>query len=83
MKIRLIDKIAEQLKESNPSSIIEVDSFSDGSASWIEIKPKERSVNKGYYYFQVLTFNGKGSKLTEVNTYKATFEIHEDEEKLT
>ena len=82
MKKRLIDKIAEQLKESNPEQIITVDSFSDNSASWIDIRPKQRSIDKGYYYIQVLSFNGKGSKLMDVNTYKATFEIQEDEEKL-
>jgi hypothetical protein len=83
MKKRLIDKIAEQLKESNPEQIITVDSFSDNSACWIDIRPKQRSLDKGYYYFQVLTFNGKGSKVTDVITYKSTIEIQEDEEQLT
>jgi hypothetical protein len=82
MKKRLIDKIAEQLKESNPSMLIEVDSFSDGSASWIEIKPKVMDINKGFFYLQVLSFNGKGSKLEEVSTYKETFVIDSDQEKL-
>ena len=83
MKKRLIDKIAEQLKESNPDQIITVDSFSDNSACWIDIRPEDKNFNRGYYYIQVLSFNPKGSKLMEVNTYKATFEIQEDEEKLT
>ena len=68
--MKLIERLAKQLTESNSDKEINVDEFSDGSASWIEIRPKKVDINKKYIIIEVLSFNGKGTKLESVNCYK-------------
>ena len=51
--MKLIERLAKQLTESNSDKEINVDEFSDGSASWIEIRPKKVDINKKYIIIEV------------------------------
>lgn len=81
-KNALINKLARQLAYNNPEKIIEVDVFSDNSAAWIEIKPKNIDLKKGYSIVEVLTFDGEGKQLMEVNCYKNIYTVTEESEKI-
>ena len=79
-KKKLIERLAKQLEFNNPEKVINVDSFSDGSASWIEIKPKVMDIKKGYSIVEVLSFNGRGTELESVKCYKEVYTIHSESE---
>ena len=75
MNGQLITKIFNQLTEENPDKEISIDCFSDGSGSWIEIKPKKLDLTKPSFYTTVLSFNGRGTKIYSVHTYREDIEI--------
>ena len=81
-KTKLIDKLAEQLRREKPNSIIDKGSFSDGSGSWIEIQPKGIDLAKKYVIMEVLSFNGAGTVLTDVNCYKNHIDVSFNSEKI-
>lgn len=79
-KKKLTERLAKQLEFNNPNKIITVDSFSDGSGSWIEIKPNEIDMKKGYNIIEVLSFNGRGTELESVKCYKEIYTMHSETE---
>lgn len=76
----LLERLYTELQKSpdNEKKEIEWGSFSDNSASWIEIKPKERNLQRGWDVHQSLVFNGAGTKLVEVKSFKITYSIIEE-----
>lgn len=78
----LLERIYQDLRQSkeNEDKIIEAGSLGDNSVSWIEIRPKQNNISRGWDLLQVLTFNHKGSKLLEVNSYKIIYTITEETE---
>ena len=79
---KLINKLTKQLEREKPNHSICVDSFSDGSASWIEIRPKKIDLTKKYIIIEVLSFNYEGTVLRDVSCYRDNIEINFSSEKI-
>lgn len=66
-KLKNIEKVANILGG-------EIESFSDGSARWINIENKEHSI--------IISFDGKGDKFTDITIYKKIYGVVEEIEVL-
>ena len=68
-KEKLINKIAEQLRNSGYYESINIDKFDDGSAYWIDAH-KKLEPEDGVRYLECISFNGKGTKMTDIAIYE-------------
>ena len=67
---RLIDILYKQLKKSENFELVRMDSFNDGSGSWIDCYHTLSPDSKGYRYSKHLSFNGEGTILDDVQVWR-------------
>ena len=79
----LIDKLFNQLKKAKPDSNVTIGYMGDNSSSWIEIRPNKIDFNEPNIVVEVLSFNGKGTKLTDVAAYYEHITIQFDSERVS
>jgi hypothetical protein len=80
-KKKLIEILYKQLKKSGNFEQVDMDSFSDGSASWIDCYHTLSPDDKGYRYMKHLSFNGEGTILEDVQVWRDKMYWDDDESK--
>jgi len=81
-KIKLIDIVYKDLKKHGNYETISKGSFDDGSGSWIELYHSLSPDRVGKRYCQVISFNGAGTEMDDINIFEEKMSWEDDQKKI-
>jgi len=81
-KKRLMDTIYKDLKKYGNYESISKGAFDDGSGAWIEAFHKVGPNENGKRYCQIISFNGDGTEIDDINIYEEKMTWEDDQKKI-